>query len=65
MRRSSVEIKRYINGKPVSQEELAKLKVLTPELEHAVKDARRRAEAVMRAENLSPGTAVSETRADG
>ena len=60
-----MEIKRYINGKPISREELAKLKMVTPELEHAVKDARLRVEAVMSTENISANSMTSETGADG
>ena len=60
-----MELKRYINGKTVSREELAKLKMVTPELEHAVKDARRRAEAVMSTETFSAASMISKTNADG
>lgn len=40
-----MEIRRYVNGKPVTQKELSALEVNTPELLGAVRDVRRRVRA--------------------
>ena len=38
-----MEIQRYLNGKPVAEKELTVLNLMTPELQHVMVDARRRA----------------------
>ena len=64
-RGSNMEIKRYMNGKAVSREELKSFALMTPELEHAVRDARRRAEAMMSVKTGQMPDDASEMRADG
>ncbi len=51
-----MQINRYINGKPVSGEELSKAGIVTKALENAVRDARKRANASSeKAENSAEG----------
>lgn len=51
-----MQINRYINGKPVSAEELSRVQLVTRELENAVRDARKRADAAQaRGENSAEG----------
>ena len=40
----NMEIRRYVNGNFVKKEELASIEAVTPELEDAVRDARKRAD---------------------
>lgn len=55
-RRHKMQINRYINGKPVSGEELSKAGIVTKALENAVRDARKRANASLeKAENSAEG----------
>lgn len=55
-RRQKMQINRYINGKPVSGEELSKAGIVTKALENAVRDARKRANASPeKAENSAEG----------
>lgn len=51
-----MQINRYINGKPVSGEELSRAGIVTKALENAVRDARKRAIASPeKAENSAEG----------
>lgn len=51
-----MQINRYINGKPVSKEELSRAGIVTEALENAVRGARKRANALPeRAENSAEG----------
>ena len=51
-----MQINRYINGKPVSGEELSRAGIVTKALENAVRDARKRANASSeKAENSAEG----------
>lgn len=51
-----MQINRYINGKPVSEEELSRAGIVTEALENAVRGARKRANALPeRAENRAEG----------
>ena len=53
-----MQINRYINGKPVSEEELSRAGIVTEALENAVRGARKRANALPeRAENSAEGEA--------
>ena len=55
-RRHKMQINRYINGKPVSGEELSRAGIVTKALENAVRDARKRAIASPeKAENSAEG----------
>ncbi len=54
-----MEINRYLNGVTVSEKELKKVKVLTPEIEKAVNEVRRRAEVI------GAISAVKPERSDG
>ena len=59
-----MEIRRYLNGKPVTEGELSVLNLATPELQNAVRDARRRVVREEAATGSEP--ALSDpTRADG
>lgn len=40
-----MEIKRYVNGKTVSEKELHSMKIMTPEITSAVNEVRRRTAA--------------------